>query len=221
MCFIWQMSHSVLSLSIHWQCWYLVEQILHCVDWYKTYMYMPLLNSRSGAGGRGGEFQYQGLICVLYITHRTLHMLIYMYEATCSCQYWYKCIRNVYEPNNIEDTIVSILYSTHTLTKSLECWCDHLQSSCWQPTLCVAWCLIWWFASTETVWSYVTLNVLTETRCQKRGGAGEKNQRTFWKMIQQNSIHSVLFIPWKSNPWDCVRWPVEIQSFSDHHYDSQ
>ena len=24
--------------------------------------------------------------------------------------------------------------------------CAHLQSPDWQPTLCVAWCLIWWFA---------------------------------------------------------------------------
>ena len=27
------------------------------------------------------------------------------------------------------------------------------------------WYLIWWFASLEKVWSYITLNVLTETRC--------------------------------------------------------
>ena len=27
--------------------------------------------------------------------------------------------------------------------------CGHLQSPGWQPTLCVAWCLLWWFASIE------------------------------------------------------------------------
>ena len=30
--------------------------------------------------------------------------------------------------------------------------------------LCVAWCLIWWFASLSKVWSYMAPNVLTETR---------------------------------------------------------
>ena len=30
---------------------------------------------------------------------------------------------------------------------------------------CVAWCLIWWFASFKKVWSYKTLNVHTEIRC--------------------------------------------------------
>ena len=33
--------------------------------------------------------------------------------------------------------------------------------------LLVAWCLFWWFASKERVWSYMTLYVLTETRCDK------------------------------------------------------
>ena len=43
---------------------------------------------------------------------------------------------------------------------------DHMQSPGWQPTLCMTRCLIWWFASLEKVWSYMTLNVSTETRCQ-------------------------------------------------------
>ena len=32
--------------------------------------------------------------------------------------------------------------------------------------LCVSWCLIFWFASSEKVWSYMTQNGLTETRSQ-------------------------------------------------------
>ena len=42
-----------------------------------------------------------------------------------------------------------------------------MQSPGGQPTLCVAWCLIWWFASSEHVSSYMTPNVLSETRCHK------------------------------------------------------
>ena len=42
----------------------------------------------------------------------------------------------------------------------------HMQSPGWQITLRMAWCLIWWFASLEKVWSYMTPNVLTETRCR-------------------------------------------------------
>ena len=30
-------------------------------------------------------------------------------------------------------------------------------------TLCVAWCLIWWFASSGEAWSYMTPKVLTES----------------------------------------------------------
>ena len=40
-----------------------------------------------------------------------------------------------------------------------------MQSPGWQPTLCLAWCLIWWFASLEKVWSYLALNTLSEARC--------------------------------------------------------
>ena len=46
-----------------------------------------------------------------------------------------------------------------------ENWSDHMQSPSWQPSLCVAWCLVWWFASLKKLWSYMTPNVLTETRC--------------------------------------------------------
>ena len=42
-----------------------------------------------------------------------------------------------------------------------------MQSSGWQPTLCVAWCLIWRFANLEKVWSDITSNVLTESRYHK------------------------------------------------------
>ena len=38
---------------------------------------------------------------------------------------------------------------------------DRMQSLGWQPTLCVAWCLIWWFCKfRKKIWSYMTLNVL-------------------------------------------------------------
>ena len=40
--------------------------------------------------------------------------------------------------------------------------CNHQADS---PLLCVAWCLIWWFASLEKVWPYMTPNGLTEARC--------------------------------------------------------
>ena len=46
-----------------------------------------------------------------------------------------------------------------------EYWSDPMWTPGWQPTLCVAWCLIWWFASLEIVWSYMTPNVVTETSC--------------------------------------------------------
>ena len=39
--------------------------------------------------------------------------------------------------------------------------CNHQADS----PLCVTSCLIWWLASLDKAWSYMTLNVLTETRC--------------------------------------------------------
>ena len=50
----------------------------------------------------------------------------------------------------------------HTQTPE-EYWSDPMLTPDWQSTLCVAWCLIWWFASLEIVWSYMTPNVVTET----------------------------------------------------------
>ena len=49
-----------------------------------------------------------------------------------------------------------------------ENWSDHMQSPGRQPTLCVAWCLIWWFAVLESIvihdtecpyWDQVSLNI--------------------------------------------------------------
>ena len=48
----------------------------------------------------------------------------------------------------------------YTHTYSEEKLSDHPQSPAWQSTLRVAWCLLW-----KRVWSYMTPNVLTETRC--------------------------------------------------------
>ena len=35
-----------------------------------------------------------------------------------------------------------------------------MQSPGWQPTISVAWCLIWWFASSEKVWWHMTPYIL-------------------------------------------------------------
>ena len=56
-----------------------------------------------------------------------------------------------------------------------------MQSPGSQPTLCVAWCLIWWFVSLEKVWSYMAPNVLTETRCHETTQAGPNS--TTWQEI--------------------------------------
>ena len=47
-------------------------------------------------------------------------------------------------------------------------WKSYPSPSGWQPTVCVAWCLIWWFSSWEKILSCMTLNVLTETSVIKQ-----------------------------------------------------
>ena len=42
-----------------------------------------------------------------------------------------------------------------------------MQTPGWQPILCVAWYLIWQLQVQKKVWSYMTPNVLTETRCHQ------------------------------------------------------
>ena len=69
--------------------------------------------------------------------------------------------------------------STHTYPHNpplppQEDWSDHMQSPGWQPTLCVAWCLIWWFEKfrksmvihdTECpYWDQVSLNNTNQTK---------------------------------------------------------
>ena len=55
---------------------------------------------------------------------------------------------------------------------------DHMQSPGWQPTLCVAWCQIWWFASLDKsmvihdtecpYWDQVSLNNTNPTQTQSK-----------------------------------------------------
>ena len=72
---------------------------------------------------------------------------------------------------------------THTNSWGRLKW-PYMQSPGWQPILCLAWCLIWWFASLEKEWSYMTPNVLTETRCHLT----TQTQPCFWKGKWQKSL---------------------------------
>ena len=47
-------------------------------------------------------------------------------------------------PSGVISEYVNSCIPTHT---SEEYWSDHMQTPGWQPILCVAWCLIWLFAS--------------------------------------------------------------------------
>ena len=58
----------------------------------------------------------------------------------------------------------------------------HMHSPGWPPTLCVARCLIWWFVSLVKVWSYMTPNVLIETRFIKQ-------HKRFW-LLSQSSLQN-------------------------------
>ena len=55
-----------------------------------------------------------------------------------------------------------VCYPIYTHTNPWENWsnhiCNHQTDS---PLFCVAWCLIWWFAILEEVWSYMIPNVIT------------------------------------------------------------
>ena len=68
----------------------------------------------------------------------------------------------------------------------------NMQSPGWQPTLCVAWCLIWWFASLEKVWSYMAPNVRTEPGVIKQH---KPNQNIEWSLfnvvVQVTFMHSI------------------------------
>ena len=68
----------------------------------------------------------------------------------------------IYCPSGVISEYFNPYIPTHTPE---EYWSDHMQTPGWQPILCVAWCLIWHLQVEKKVWSYMTLNVLTETRC--------------------------------------------------------
>ena len=63
-----------------------------------------------------------------------------------------------------------------------EYWSDHMQTPGWQPVLCVAWCLIWLFASLKKnivvhdtkcpYWDQVSLNNTNQTKPNLRGLCG-------------------------------------------------
>ena len=59
---------------------------------------------------------------------------------------------------------VSMSTRTYSHKSLRKIQCGHLQSPRWQPTFCVASCLIWWLASWRSIMLSMTLNVLTETR---------------------------------------------------------
>ena len=76
-------------------------------------------------------------------------------KITCDHSLWYVVCTLLGDKS-----MLTFIYPHKPLRKSKS---DHMQSPGWQPALCVAWCPIWWFASLENVWSYMTPNVLTET----------------------------------------------------------
>ena len=69
-----------------------------------------------------------------------------------------------------------------------------MQSLGWQPTLCVAWCLIWWFASLDIkVWSYMTPNVLTETRCHNNPNPNPNPKK---RLLLHSKISNRMILLW-------------------------
>ena len=69
--------------------------------------------------------------------------------------------------------------------------------------MCGVWCLIWWFASLGKVWSYMTLNVLTETRCHQ---TTQTNQPIIYASISLQTI------------W--IKFVINLGRFYSGHFDS-
>ena len=73
---------------------------------------------------------------------------------------------------------------------------DCMQSPGQQLALCVVWCLIWWFASLENVWSYTTPNVLTETLCHWKTKPNQTRpaiMRT-WNVTNKQNMELYIFV---------------------------
>ena len=83
----------------------------------------------------------------------------------------------------------------------------HLQSPGWQPTLCVAWGLTWWFARLERVhgtecpyWGQVSLNNTNQTKPNHCTGSDLKvpmlvamYENLTWRMfLHSDTTHNVL-----------------------------
>ena len=60
---------------------------------------------------------------------------------------WGSCPK--WSPEYLEKNAVILHWDLSTIQTPEEDLSDHMQSPGWQPTLCVAWCLIWRFASLE------------------------------------------------------------------------
>ena len=76
----------------------------------------------------------RALHCVLYDLSSTTRIYVL---STVSNSSWLSL-------SGVISEYVNPYIPTHTPE---EYWSDHMQTPGWQPTLCVALCLIWWFAS--------------------------------------------------------------------------
>ena len=72
-----------------------------------------------------------------------------------------------------------------------EDWSNHTQSPGLQPTLFAAWCLIWWFASLEKVWSYMTPMFLLRPGVIKQHRTKPSSD---WNVTKQHSVQLNFFL---------------------------
>ena len=62
-------------------------------------------------------------------------------------------------PSGVIESVCTPIHTNTNLPRNIEVTIRNHQAD---NPLCVAWCLTWLVASSEKVWSYMTLNVLTE-----------------------------------------------------------
>ena len=97
-----------------------------------------------------------------------------------------------------------------------------MQSSDWQPTLCVAWCLIWWFASIEKVWSYPgghTRHRISWLRPgvikQHKPNQTHRFLKHVCKALDISYLYIILFIWFTGRHWyilhRCFNWTKQYQ----------